>query len=768
MLLPDLRPRHPLAGLAICATLGIAAADRWVLPGPWLLAVVAGIAVGCLVWPRTLLCWLLTGAFFAALHSARIRTAAAPRLAAELAGHAVVGEVTGVVWSEPRAATGWSGDPSGFFDVKVESLSARGATARDGLLLGVAWCGPLPSYGDRVAMRGRLANLEPVRNPGAFDFRQYRQRRGVFSELQIRFPGDGRIESAGHGVWPVAFASRARRWIQETLRRDLADAPEVAGLIESMVLGLQGETPDETRAMFEKTGTLHLFAVSGLNIAMLAAIALHGLKPFGIRRRAAVLLVIPLLAGYALVTGLSSSCVRAAIMGAAVLAAQLFDRPVVVCNSLAAAALGILAWDTQQLFLPGFQFSFTLVLVIVLLAIRIQKRCERLAQPDPFLPRSLWSAPVRSGVWCWRHFSAAVGVTLAAWLGSLAFTAGYFHLFSFSGLFANLFAVPLAFVVLLLGLGTIFCAGFWTYGALLCSQANWLAAKMLLAVVGAFAGMPGGHRYVELPRRGPPVTCEVTVLDCGEGAAMHLRAGGDDWLIDCGNARAVERTVIPYLRSRGVNRLDGLILTHGDAQHLGGAPALIADFGPRAIYETPLRDRSPTRRGLHRALRERGIGKAIVWRGDRLVCGGRATLQVLHPSPGGRGVAADDQALVALLESAGVRVLFLSDAGVSTEQWLLEHEPGLRSDLVVKGWHSKDLSGTADFLRRLGAQAVISSAPEFGTGPEALDGWESALRARGIRVFRQEKCGAVQLAMEAGEFTLRTVADGQTFTSRAR
>lgn len=768
MSLPELRPRHPCVGIALAAMVGIVAADRWAPPIEWLLFGGSILATGSFVWPRTVVCWLFAVVVFALLHAVQLHENPARRLSAEFSGGAKVVRATGVVWSEPEPVAEWSGRTSGFFDLKLESIAIGEMARPTKALIAVAWCGALPKYGDRVSLIGTAANLAPVRNPGQFDFQRYRQRRGVYSEIRVRYAEDARVESHGHGWRVMAMALDARRWIQSQLRRDLTDAPELASLVESMVLGMRGETPDEVRALFQRTGTLHLFAVSGLNIAMLAAIALYTLKPLGVRRSLAVLIVIPLLAAYALVTGLSSSCVRAAIMGAVVLGAQLFDRRAVVCNSLAAAAVGILVWDTNQLFLPGFQFSFTLVFVIVLLALRIQRRCERVARPDPFLPRLLWSPALRGGVWCWRHVSAMLGVTLAAWIGSLIFTAGYFHLFSISAIFANLLAVPIAFAVLLIGLCTVLCAVVWSHGALLCSNANWLMARALLGVVAFFSEMPGGHRYVEHPRRGTPPACEVTVLDGGEGAATHLRVAHRDWLLDTGSARFCENVVAPYLRSRGVNRLDGLLLTHGDSLHLGGALFAFAEFRPRTLFDSPLRDRSPIRRSLHEHLAQQAFGKSIVWRGDRIPLGGDAILRVLHPRPDSHGTTSDDQALVAQLDCGGVRVLFMSDSGYSTEQWLAENEPGLRSDVLVKGWHSKDISGAPEFLARVNPQAIICAAPAYGDTGETLTKWADDLAARGVTVFRQDRCGAVQMEIRADRFDLRAVATPQTFRSRAR
>jgi competence protein ComEC len=761
------RPRQPFMGVALSAALGIVAADRFALSPVWPL--LASAIAAAVAWRRcsTAACWLLAATTFFTLHTLRFHGDIGRKLFAELAGGPRVIQAKGIVWSEPDIPAVFSRRTTCFFRLKLEQLDLGTGPQPASGQVNVAWAGAMPTYGDRVVLTGSGHNFQPTRNPGQFDFTRYLQRQGVFSELRVRFAADGRVESPGHGNPVQAFANAARRWIQSQLRTDLADSPEITALIESMVLGLRGETPEDVKELFQRTGTLHLFAVSGLNIAMLATIALTLLKPLRLPAGLGVCIVIPLLAFYAVVTGLSASGVRAAIMAALLLAAPIFDRRAIPYNSLAAAAFLILAWDTNQLFSVGFQFSFVLVLTIIFLARRIQHWCEPFGRPDAFLPRPLWSWPQRTGDAIWHVLAATIGITLAAWIGSLIFTAGYFHLFSPAAIFANLVAVPLAFAVLALGLATVLMATVWTTGAMLFSNANWLCAKTLLLVVKGFALLPGGHVYVEARRPVGGVAAELTLLDLGTGAAAHLRTGGRNWLIDCGDAANYGRTVLPYLRSRGVNRLDGLLLTHGDVQHIGAAGSLISDFVPRQIVDSVLRDRSPTRARLHRDLAARGIGKGLYQRGDTIRISESATARVLYPPVGLARQAADDKALVLRIESAGTRVLLMSDSGFSTEQWLLDNEPDLRSDLLVKGHHSKDLSGTPDFVRHVAPQAIVCGRSSSDDTAPPLDGWERQFAPTPI--FRQDRTGAVRIDLyHGGRFEVRGFVGGQTFRSRAR
>lgn len=769
MLFSQMRPRQPFTGLAVAAVLGILAADRWPLPPmPVVIAFAAGVV---LLWwrPRIAGCWALTFAAFFGLHVLRFHDNPARELARQFSADPRVMQATGIVWDEPAKPAFRSQDVTCFFRLKLESIALPGSPSAEGVLVNVSWAGPIPRYGDRLTLTGSAANIEPVRNPGQFDFPQHLARQGIYSEIAVRFAADGKIVSSGHGSRLQAFAFAAQHWIQKQLALDLETSSEITALIASMVLGLRGDTPDDARELFQRTGTLHLFAVSGLNVAMLAGILLVLLRSLRVGTTASVAITIPLLAFYALVTGLPASCVRATIMASLILLAPVFDRRAVAGNSICAAAVLILAWDTNQLFAPGFQFSFVLVLTIVFLARRIERWFAPLGSPDPFLPRALWSRWQGWRASAWQLVAATIGVTLAAWLGSLVFTAGYFHLFSPAAIVANLVAVPIAFVVLALGVATLLVVPVWKAAAIFLNNANWFAAKSLLVVIKIFALVPGGHFYVEVPQRKAAPACEFTVLDLREGAAIHLRAGGRDWLLDAGSRFAYERTVLPYLRSRGVNRLDGLLLTHGDSHHVGGALPGLDDFRPRSIFDSPLNDRSPTRDALHAELAARRLGKSICVRGDILRIAPEVALRVLFPPEGLKRSVADDKALVLQLDHAGTRVLFMSDSGFSTEQWLLENEPDLRSDLLVKGHHARDLSGTPDFLARVQPRAVVCGQLDATQGVESLDEWEQNAAARGIAVFRQDRTGAVRVELRSGgEFEVRAFVGGQILRSRAR
>ena len=124
------------------------------------------------------------------------------------------------------------------------------------------------------------------------------------------------------------------------------------------------------------------------------------------------------------------------------------------------------------------------------------------------------------------------------------------------------------------------------------NNANWALASGVIAFVHWSAQLPLSHYYVpaiDWPSRS---VAKICVLDVDAGAAVHIHGRGEDWLLDCGSARDYDRVLRSYLHATGVNRVDGLLLSHGDSLHIGAAETLLADFAPSLLIDNSALDRS--------------------------------------------------------------------------------------------------------------------------------------------------------------------------------
>ena len=757
-------PRLPLAGIALCAVLGILAGE-WIAPDPRWSAAIAAIAIVAAWWsPSALLA--ATVAVFAAAHVWQWQENPSRSWAEVVAPEPRALRVTGILLDEPVPVEGSADRWRARMRAEKWEIDGRKVGQRSDLV--VRWRGDkVPRYGDRWAIDGIAARPQPPRNPGEFDAVSWYARQGIFLELRGREGDEARLVARKQGSPLKAAALDARAYILRTLGIGLENDQTVRALIAAITLGARDDAAEEFNAAFRQTGTLHLFSVSGLHVGMFALLLWMVLQPLRVSRRAAVVVIIPMLFFYSLVTGAAPSSLRAATMISLALGALLLDRAPATGNSLAAAALLILGFDTNQLFQAGFQLSFLVVAALLLLTPPIDRRLSVAFCPDTFIPRRLYHTARKFQASLGRALAATLSVSLAAFLGGLPLTAAYFHMLPVVSVAANMVAVPLAFCVLALGMMSVIAGTFSTWLVGVFNAANWGVTSLLLAFVQWTATLPGA--YLSLPPAWMRPPAQLTVFDLGTGGAQLLLTRDEAWLFDSGSARDTAAVIEPALRARGVRRLDALVLTHGDAEHAGGAAELTELFRPRSVYDSALGDRSAARRAFHRRLRESGKPKRLAFAGDRIAAGDDTAITFLHPFPAKPGRTADDQCLVTRIDHGPFRVLLMADSGAETERALLRgNRDGLRADVLVLGRHGDDVFATSEFLAAVKPRAIILAAPD----PFREGGAEPALRERlagsGAEIFDQSACGAVTVRFGDRDAELRAFLGGQSADLRAR
>jgi competence protein ComEC len=760
-------PRQPFVGLAAMAGLGIILAEFFPLASSALVAtaiIIVLCAVALLRWPRLFATYIIVGAGFFLVHCLRTSNTEGQQIAAQLGNRPRIVTASGFVISEPTIA------PNGFatFLLKLESIELEGRKRSTSAVWQVRWRGT-PDFGDELRLFGKAEGIPPPRNPGEFNMRAYLARRDVRRLLFVRYPEDGLLIRHVGGNPLLGAAQNSRSWMQTALCRGLDDAPEVRSFLSGIVLGLRHETPEDIEEPFQQTGTLHLFAVSGLHIGIVAALLWMLATVARLSRKWAAAVIIPSLFFYTAITGLHVSSVRAAVMASILLGGIFFDRKVFVLNSLSAAAFFLLCWNTNELFSTGFQLSFAVVGAIIVLADPLFGFLQRWGEPDPFLPRSLLRGPGLFAHLGFEWLCRGASVSLAAWIGSLPFILWYFHIVTPVSLFANLLVVPIAFFILAIALLSLLATPLLTWVAIVLNNANWLLARLVLGIVQMFAQIPGGHFYVATSHWPENLTAKITVLDLGAGAAVHLQAEGKNWLFDCGSARTYSRVVREYLQWAGVNRLDGLVLTHGDSLHLGGATELLHNFPNVRLFDNPAPDRSSIHRRLQRLFQQRGIKTDHLVAGDRIRLSRVVTADVLFPPRTFSARRTDDQAdVIQVSVTPSASVLFMSDSGVEAERALLSSGLNLHSDIIVKGQHYSGNSCSGPFLDVVRPRLIIASSRDFPPNERISETWAEDLQARGIKLFRQDETGAVTIRFRHNDWETQSYLTGETFRSSSQ
>jgi len=649
---------------------------------------------------------------------------------------------------------------------------------------------PVPRVGERWRFVVRLKRPHGNVNPHGFDYEGWLFERGIRATGYVRKsaeingpprslrslpptggrtpPWDGpaavnaRLDTQVGGAW--VSIERLREATRARMQRALPDH-DYAGVLIALAVGDQNSIAPPLWRLFAATGITHLMSISGLHVTMIGALVAWLVAALW-RRSARLPLLWPTqkaaaLAGfagaflYALLAGFGVPAQRTLYMLGVVAAAMLSGRSVAAPRVLGAALLLVLLVDPWAVLAAGFWLSFGAVALLFYIA-------------NGQLARRHWLIEWGRAQW-------------AITLGMIPALLALFQQFSLVSPLANALAIPvvsllvtpLALLGSVPGLGLVLQPAHAVL-ALLMDFLSWLAAlpgalwqqhaPPVWAIPLALAGtawflLPRGFpaRWLGLaaflplfftyPERPAPGALTLTVLDVGQGQAVHVQTATHDLIFDTGPGFTAEadsgnRILVPYLRAAGVQSLDALLVSHADNDHAGGAASLMAAV-PVGAFMSSLPEFHPLLQKSALAERRRcRDGDTWEWDGVRF--------RVLHPTPADYAGKRTTNAMSCVLrvDSEHGSVLIPGDIEAAAEAELLaRHGDNLRADILVAPHHGGKRTSSAPFVSAVGAREVIFPVGyrnRFGhPRPEIVARYAST----GARIHRTDQSGAVRVML---------------------
>jgi competence protein ComEC len=678
-------------------------------------------------------------------------------LAPELEGRDLA--VVGVISSLPAA-----GERGVRFEFEVES--AGGARLPQKLLLSwyrspfhedsAALLAGEVHPGERWLLTVRLRRPHGHLNPQGFDYEAWLLERGVGATGYVRQRGSQQKLGKRNSLFDRI--EQAREAVRDRFKETLGATP-AAGILAALAVGDQRAIAGEEWQLFNRTGVTHLMSISGLHVTLVSGLAawLAGAlwrraPPLALAlpaRKAAAAAAILAALGYTLLAGFAVPAQRTFYMVTVVALALWSGRMASPGRTLALALAAVVAADPWAALAPGFWLSFGAVALI-------------------FYVATGWNAAEPKWLqWTRIQWAVTVGLAPAALL--------LFGQISVAGPLANAVAIPLVSVVVtpLALLAAVIPAEF------LLAIAAWLV-EWLLQFLEWCAALPGAlwHQHVPplwsvlaalagvawllaprgLPWRAsgfalmapafclaPPAPAAgeawITTLDVGQGLAVLVRTSSRALLYDAGPAFGGEsdsgaRIVVPMLRGAGLARLDMVVLTHEDIDHIGGALTVL-----EALEVDALASSLPARHALNGvvpAARRCAAGMRWEWDGVRF--------EFLHPQPGAEPVRRNNQSCVLRVESAGGAMLLTGDIERAAEVLLLEKD--LKSEVLLVPHHGSRSSSSEAFIAAVAPRWAVVPAGyrnRFGhPSGEVLERY----RAAGVAVLRTDFDGAVHVLLK--------------------
>jgi ComEC/Rec2-related protein len=341
--------------------------------------------------------------------------------------------------------------------------------------------------------------LQNLFQDSSFSYRNYLSRKGVTFILSVKKTGPVEVLKRKQGHVLKDLSLRFKHRLSDILKKSLPK--EEAGLMQAFLLGDRYDIPKNVYDLFKISGVAHIIAISGFNIGIVATGILFFLKMFPVPRRVKYLCTIVLLIFYAFLTGGQPPVVRATIMAVVFLTSFLLEREQEPLNTLALSAFLILLMNPLNLFDVGFQLSFISVLTILLFyPIFLEFLSKPFSemkpvsegQKRPGKPQGI--EVIRN--WLMKYFLQSLALSLSAYLGVVGLIAYYFRLITPIVIIANLVIVPLASLLIFLGMGLLFTGLLCPFLAFAFANCSSALLNLMVASVVCFAQIPGA--YIEL------------------------------------------------------------------------------------------------------------------------------------------------------------------------------------------------------------------------------------------------------------------------------
>jgi competence protein ComEC len=620
--------------------------------------------------------------------------------------------------------------------------------------------------GDNIQAYCWLDRFGPPTNPGQFDVAGYLARRKVFVGVYIESrTGIELLQSSPAGAF-ARFRNRIRQAATIALLGDLPQQQTGRGLLQALLLGYRRDIDSDTYRAFRKTGLLHFISLSGMHLGILFGIIWWLCKTAGFMKPARAVICAVAVAGFLLIVPPRAPTLRAAIICWVFCASVFFRRYSNPVNTLSLAAIVLLLIRPTQLFEAGWQLSFAAVLALLLFTERLHFFLYekitglRWRKKGPEITVVSYRMPSRPGSYLLRLFSAG----LAAWIGGAGILLYHFYTINpLAGIWTVL-VFPLVSAILILGflkmlLFFLLPTLSWILGvaATFLSDALVWVVKLIAhldisqILVGHVSLAPVilyyftiifiAYAYFHRPmiRR---ATCALllcsiiiylgtlkwqrthrdnlvlTCLDVGHGQAILARLPGKaNILFDAGSLYGNDigtRIVSPYLDYIGIRKLDAVLISHNDTDHINGIPEVVENCNVRSIYANNAffdkKDLWGTAQFLNDCLAEKGLEIKRIEKNLNL--GGETRIETLWPDEQAvhyESLSDNDRSLVSLIEFAGAKILLCSDIEEFAQKELLRLCPDLEADMVAVPHHGSTSTLDLEFLKHLDADVLICS-----------------------------------------------------------
>ena len=673
---------------------------------------------------------------------------------------------------------------------KVNQIEKEGQKRKvKGITLINIYTGNCPyEYGDVLRIQGRLVKPIAKNNYGEFDYELYLAQRRIFTyvniwqDKDIQKIGEERINLL------ISFSVYVRNKIKGIIG-NLIDSPYDSLLI-GMLLGEKTYLSPEVKDVFIESGIMHILAISGLHIGIITFALFVFFNFLHIPKRIKIISIIVILIMYASITGFRPSVVRASMMFSLLIMGKLINRRRNLYTSLFLAALIILLINPLILYDAGFLLSFIVTFFIIYLSPIFQELFLKI--PD----------------WIRKSLS----VSIAAWLGIFPLSAYFFYKVSLIAIITNILIVPLAGIAVILGFITFFMGLISIPLANLTANLNYYILTLITLLAKLFSSLPFSYIHIAQPsiisiflyysliflvieisyRKIFPVklkikfiiltlsavliviivqifypldNLKVNFINVGEGDCILIEAPKKcNILIDGGGTPQSSfgvgnKIVIPYLRRKGIDKINLLILTHPHLDHLEGLLPILREFKVDMVLDTGLTCDIPEYNEFISLIKNKNIPYHQAKAGENFIFGKNLEMLLLNPLNNYDCYDESDfnnASIVVKLFYKNSKFLFTGDIEEEAEKRMLIWQNILKSDILKVAHHGSLSSTSWEFLNEVDPIIAVISVGKNNFGhpsPKIIE----RLQEKNIKIYRTDENGTIIIRTDGRKYFVKTL-----------
>ncbi|PKJ57045.1 DNA internalization-related competence protein ComEC/Rec2 [Bacillus sp. SN10] len=638
--------------------------------------------------------------------------------------------------------------------------------------------------GVSCVFEGERKEPQIARNFHGFNYRDYLYKQNIHFILEATYISECRKTSLSLVQWILFLRQQAILGVTEMF-------PEQSGaFMNALVFGDRQQMTFEVEEQYQQFGLVHLLAISGSHIVLLMVIVYFILLRSGVTREIATVCLIFCIPLYMILAGASPSVIRASITGVLMLIAFICSIRLSSLDALSITAICMLIFDPYLVFNIGFQFSFVGSFALLLSAPLLLESGNGVIRNSIYI--SLISQLVSTPILLYHFgyyspYSILLNILYVPFLSLIVLPCSIVILICIPIIpflaksFANVLSIglnlsndllsyceSLPFTRLNFGqtpilLVILYCVSIIS---VLMIWERRMSKGMMSISVGIFLFISTCHYVYPYFRE----SGSVTFLDVGQGDAILIRLPYDQeiYLIDTGGTIRANKEewqrkkhefsvgndiLIPYLQKEGIKKIDKLIVTHGDADHIGAAQELLSNITVKEVVfgrkeQEAILEKVVKKQALEKEVKISEVGEGESWSVNE------AEFFVLAPT--GKERSENNASIVLWAKLGGITWLFTGDLEEEGEKGLVATYPDLRADVLKVAHHGSNTSSITPFLSAVQPNIAIISVGErnrYGhPHKEVIERFEKM----GIEIWRTDKQGAISYVFKGERGTFRS------------